>query len=66
MQGIGAFLMKQQAEYVEGDQAIGNFERGMRAVFQVSKKKVEQRRKRQQQRKAATARKAKKADNGKV
>ena len=57
--------MARKAEYIEGTQARENFERGMRALFQVPKKKVETRIRRQQNRKA-TARKAKKHGNGKV
>jgi hypothetical protein len=54
-----------QPEYIEGPQARENFERGMKALFHVSKKQVEIRKKRQQQRKA-TARKKKPSDGGKV
>jgi len=51
-------------QYTEGDQALANFERGMKAVFQVSKKRIEARKRRQQ--KAITVRKTKKPDNGKA
>jgi hypothetical protein len=53
------------SEYTEGPEALDNFKRGMEALFQVSKKKVEARKKRQQ-RKTATVRKKKQPDIGKA
>ena len=41
-----------ESKYIEGNEALENFERGMRAIFQVPKKKIEQRKKQQQRRKA--------------
>jgi hypothetical protein len=54
-----------KSEYIEGQEALENFKRGMKALFQVSKTKVQARKKRQQ-RKTATVRKNKQSDSGKA
>jgi hypothetical protein len=47
---------KKKPEFIEGPQALKNFERGMKAVFQVSKAEVEE-----AERKDRASRKRKKA-----
>jgi len=48
-----------KAEYIEGAKAIENFKRGMKALFQVPKKKT-----RKAAKKKATSRKASGSDKG--
>jgi hypothetical protein len=51
-----------KAKYQEGLEATENFERGMKALFQVPKADIVKEEKRKRQRKSATVRKTKRSD----
>jgi hypothetical protein len=51
-----------QTEYIEGAEALENFERGMKAVFQVPKASAVAPKKKNAKRPGATSRKSKHAD----
>lgn len=51
-----------QPEYIEGPEALENFERGMKAVFQVPKADIVAPKKKNAKQPRATSRKSKRAD----
>jgi hypothetical protein len=54
-----------QPEYIEGPEALENFERGMKAVFQVRKADIVAPKKKSEKRhKSATSRQSKPSDKG--
>ena len=60
-ESVWTYTMNMKAEYKEGPEARENFKRGMRALFQVPKKRVV---KAERQPKKATARKTSGKDKG--
>ena len=51
-----------QPEYIEGPEALENFERGMKAIFQVSKADIVSPKKKNAKQPKATSRKEKNSD----
>jgi hypothetical protein len=54
--------MMKRTEYIEGPEALDNFERGMKVVFQVPKSAVVAPKKKNAKQPRATSRKSKRAD----